>query len=88
MEISNWSFDSKFLYRIAKMEIIAEVLRISVPDGKVEHVLDLKDKTLGGYWPYWVSPLPDDSPLLMLDKNTQEIYRLEFAAPILIANLR
>ena len=75
--VSNWSFDSKFLYTYCKNGDQAEVLRISVPDGKVEHVLDLKDKTLGGYWPYWVSPLPDNSPLLTLDKNAQEIYRLD-----------
>jgi len=56
----------------------SEVVRMSVPDGKVERVLDLKGITLGGYWPDWVSLLPDDSPLLMLDKSTQEIYRLQF----------
>jgi hypothetical protein len=55
----------------------AEVVRISVPGGKVERVLDLKDITLGGYWPGWVSLLPDDSLLLTLDKNAQEIYRLD-----------
>jgi hypothetical protein len=48
-----------------------------VPGGKVEPVLDLRAETLGGYWPGWVSLLPDDSPLLMLDKNAQEIYRLD-----------
>jgi dipeptidyl aminopeptidase/acylaminoacyl peptidase len=75
--VPNWSFDSKSLYAYCKNGDQAEVLRISVPDGKVEHVLDLKDITLGGYWPYWVSILPDDSPLFTLDKNAQEIYRLD-----------
>ena len=76
--VSNWSHDSKSVYMYCKNgDQSAEVVRISVPDGKVERVLDLKDITLGGYWPYWVSLLSDDSPLLMLDKNAQEIYRLD-----------
>jgi len=28
-------------------------------------------------WPDWISLLPDDSPLLMMDKSTEEIYRLD-----------
>jgi hypothetical protein len=55
----------------------AELVRISVPDGKIERVLDLTDLTLDGYWPDWVSLLPDHSPLLTLDRSTQEIYRLD-----------
>jgi DNA-binding winged helix-turn-helix (wHTH) protein len=76
--IPAWSHDSKFVYLHRRnADQSAEVVRMRVPDGKVERVLDLKGITLGGYWPDWVSLLPDDSPLLMLDKSTQEIYRLE-----------
>jgi DNA-binding winged helix-turn-helix (wHTH) protein/Tol biopolymer transport system component len=76
--IPTWSHDSKFVYLHRRnADQSAEVVRMRVPDGKVERVLDLKGITLGGYWPDWVSLLPDDSPLLMLDKSTQEIYRLE-----------
>lgn len=75
---SSWSYDSKFVYMQRKNRNgLREVIRISVPGGKVEHVLDLKGITLGGFWPGGISLLPDDSPLLMLDKNTQEIYRLD-----------
>jgi hypothetical protein len=76
--IPAWSHDSKFVYLHRKNADQSEVVRMRVPDGKIERVLDLKGITLGGYWPDWVSLLPDDSPLLMLDKSTQEIYRLEF----------
>jgi hypothetical protein len=73
-----WSLDSKFVYMQRKNgDGSVEVVRISVPDGKIERVLDLKGITLGGYWPDGVDLLPDNSPLLMLDKNAQEIYRLE-----------
>jgi dipeptidyl aminopeptidase/acylaminoacyl peptidase len=72
-----WSHDSKSVYMIRGREgQAAELVRISVPDGKTERVLDLKDVTLGGYWD-WVSLLPDDSALLTLDKSNQEIYRLD-----------
>ena len=76
--VPNWSLDSKSVYTYCKNgDPSAEVLRVNVPDGKVERVLDLKDITLGGYWPQWVSLLPDDSPLFTVDKNAQEIYRLD-----------
>jgi len=72
-----WSHDSKSVYLIRRREAqVAELVRISIPDGKTERVLDLKDVTLGSFWD-WVSLLPDDSALLMLDKSTQEIYRLD-----------
>jgi hypothetical protein len=54
-----------------------ELVRVSVPKGKVQRVLDLKGVTLGGLWPDWISLLPDDSPLLMLSRSTEEIYRLD-----------
>ena len=46
--IPNWSHDSKFVYFHRKNgNQSAEVVRIRVPDGKVERVLDLKGRTLG-----------------------------------------
>jgi hypothetical protein len=73
-----WSHDSRFVYlQLKRGTQTADLVRISVPGGKIESVLDLKDITLGGFWSDWVSLLPDDSPLIMLDKSAQEIYRLE-----------
>jgi DNA-binding winged helix-turn-helix (wHTH) protein/Tol biopolymer transport system component len=73
-----WSHDSRFVYLHLKHEAKpAELVRISVPDGRIQRVLDLKGVTLGGLWPDWISLLPDDSPLLMLDRSTEEIYRLD-----------
>jgi len=72
-----WSHNSRFVYLSVKhQQEPDELVRISVPDGRVQHVLDLKGVTLGGFWPDWISLLPDDSPLLMLDRSTEEIYRL------------
>ena len=73
-----WSHDSKSIYVHLKHETKpAELVRISVPDGHVQRVVDLKGVTLGGLWPDWISLLPDDSPLLMLSRSTEEIYRLD-----------
>jgi hypothetical protein len=48
-----------------------------VPDGKVESVLELKEGALGGFWPCVVSLLPNDSPLLMLNRSKQEVYKID-----------
>jgi hypothetical protein len=73
-----WSHDSRsIVVRVKKENQPAELIRISVPDGRVTHILNLKDLTLGGFWTDWVTLLPDNSPLLMLDRSTEEIYRLD-----------
>jgi DNA-binding winged helix-turn-helix (wHTH) protein len=73
-----WSHNSQSVYlHLNHGADSAEVVRISVPDGKVQHILDLRGVNLGGPWPDWISLLPDDSPLLMLNKGTEEIYRLD-----------
>jgi Tol biopolymer transport system component/DNA-binding winged helix-turn-helix (wHTH) protein len=73
-----WSHDSKTIYVHLKHETRpAELVRISVPDGQVQRVVNLEGLTLGGLWPDWVSLLADDSPLLMLNRSTEEIYRLD-----------
>src|SRR5215471_6490574 len=72
-----WSHDNKSVYLVRIQESRpTELLRVNVPDRRSELVLDLKDVTLGGFWRGWISLLPDDSPLLTLDKGTQEIFRL------------
>jgi len=73
-----WSRDDRSVYLRTQHEAKpAELIRISVPDGRVQRVIDLKGVTLGGFWPDWVSLLPDDSPLFMWERSTEEIYRLD-----------
>jgi DNA-binding winged helix-turn-helix (wHTH) protein len=74
---SVWSHDNKSVYQCRGNGDQLEVVRISVPDGKVERVLELKEGSLGGYWPGVIGLLPDDSPLLMLNKSKQEIYTFD-----------
>jgi hypothetical protein len=73
-----WSHNNRFVYLNVKHESEPdELVRVSIPDGKVQRVLELKGVTLGGVWPDWISLLPDDSPLLLFDRSTEEIYRLD-----------
>jgi DNA-binding winged helix-turn-helix (wHTH) protein/Tol biopolymer transport system component len=74
-----WSHDSRFVYlNIKHGSPPSEVFRISIPDGKIERVLDLKDKTMTlGVWDGWTGLLPDDSLLLTFDKSTSDIHRLD-----------
>ncbi len=73
-----WSHDSRSVCLVLKHQSKPpELVRISVPDGNVQRLLDLKDVTLGGYFPDWISLLPDDSPLFMLDRSIEEIYRID-----------
>jgi len=79
-----WSHDSRFVYlNIKHGSPPSEVFRISIPDGKIERVLDLRDKTLGGIWDGWTSLLPDDSLLLMFAKGTSDIHRLDNPVPLI-----
>jgi len=71
---NNWSHDSKYVYmeQVRQGEPM-ELVRVSTADRKLEHVINLKDITSPG-WP--LSLGRDDSPILMRDKGTQEIYAL------------
>jgi len=48
----------------------------------VERVVDLKNFRMTGYsWGFWLGLAPDDSPLLLRDVGTQEIYALDVDLP-------
>ena len=53
-----------------------ELDRIRISDYKVERILSFRDMTPPG-WAGWISLDADDSPILMRDRSTQEIYRLD-----------
>jgi hypothetical protein len=53
-----------------------------VANGKMERLLNLKAIPRGfDPWEFWVGLAPDDSLLLMRDRSTQEIYRLDVRFP-------
>ena len=78
----NWSLDGKYLYAENYLDKSDDFVRVSVADGKVERLFSLKEVPRGfDPWESWVGLGPDDTPLLMRDKSTQEIYRLDLDLP-------
>ena len=76
----NWSKNSDYVYFLHE-ENDPAVMRIRIRDRKVERVADLKNFRQAGFYSVWLSLAPDDSPLLLRDTGTQEIYALDWQAP-------
>ena len=78
----NWSHDGKYLYAEDYSDNTDDFVRVSVASGKEERLLSLKEVPRGfDPWEFWVGLAPDDSPLLMRDRSTQEIYSLDVRLP-------
>jgi serine/threonine protein kinase/Tol biopolymer transport system component len=76
----NWSNNSDYVYFLHG-EDQPSVMRIRIRDRKLERVADLKDFRQTGYFNFWLGMAPDDSPLLLRDIGTKEIYALDWQAP-------
>ena len=77
MGFPNWSKNSDYVYFLHE-EDHPSVMRVHIGDHKVETVADLKHFRQAGYWSVWLGMAPDDSPLLLRDTGTQEVYALEW----------
>ena len=76
----NWSADGKYIYFLRIPENPA-VLRVRISDRKVEEVASLKGLPITGYWGFSLALTPDDSPLLLRNRGTQDIYSLDWEGP-------
>jgi Tol biopolymer transport system component len=76
----SWSKDGRYIYFL-RVPNDSAVLRVRISDRKVEQVVDLKNFRMAGYFGFWLGLAPDDSPLLLRDAGTQEIYALDWEAP-------
>jgi len=56
---------------------------VRISDGKTEQVVSLNRIRLTGAWggAWWFGLAPDDSPLVLRDAGTQEIYALDVELP-------
>jgi len=72
-----WSKNSDYLYFL-NGENQPSVMRIHIRDRKIESVTDLKNFRETGFFGDWLGLAPDDSPLLLRDTGTQEIYALDW----------
>jgi serine/threonine protein kinase len=78
----NWSHDGRFLYAEDYSDKTDSFVRVNVGNGKVDRLLSLMEIPRGfDPWEFWVGLAPDDSPLLMRDRSTQEIYSLDVRFP-------
>jgi hypothetical protein len=80
---ATWSHGGKYLYfRSAIYESNPAIYRVRISDLKLEKVVSLKGirRAWGSAGP-WNGLAPDDSPLLVRDVGTQEIYALDWQAP-------
>jgi eukaryotic-like serine/threonine-protein kinase len=77
----NWSSDGRYIYFLHYPDHPA-VVRLRISDHKVERVADLTNIPLTGYVGHFSLGLaPDDSPLVLRDTGSQDIYSLDFNAP-------
>jgi Tol biopolymer transport system component/predicted Ser/Thr protein kinase len=79
-DFPNWSRTGDYVYFLHEGDQ-PSVMRVRVGDGKLEPVADLKNFRQAGYFGYWLGLAPDDSPLLLRDTGTQEIYALDWETP-------
>jgi hypothetical protein len=76
----SWTKDGQFL-QILDGTGTGTVFRIRLSDGKAERVLDLKNFTQTGNYGSWLAIAPDDSPLLLRNAGTQDVYSLNWEEP-------
>jgi Tol biopolymer transport system component/DNA-binding winged helix-turn-helix (wHTH) protein len=75
----NWSSDGRYLYYLRRGSDPA-IVRIRLLDGAIEQVADLKGVRQTGFRSgFWMGLTPDDSPLVLRDIGTEEIYSLDLS---------
>jgi DNA-binding winged helix-turn-helix (wHTH) protein/Tol biopolymer transport system component len=73
-EWPTWSHDSKFIYALSVQQKF--VHRFPLSGGPAERVVDLKDVSFIGYFDHWFGLDPNDTPLLLRNSGTSDIYAL------------
>ena len=75
-----WSRDGQYVYFLRWLDHRA-AMRVRISDRKVEQLIDLAEITSTGNVGPWLGLAPDDSPLLLKDTGTQDIYALDWQEP-------
>jgi Tol biopolymer transport system component len=78
-----WSRKGDFIYFLGIPPVPQSrgLFRLRVSNGKLERVMTLKDFRQAPGWGDWCGLGPDDSPLLLRDAGTQDIFVLRWEAP-------
>jgi Tol biopolymer transport system component/predicted Ser/Thr protein kinase len=78
----SWSQDRKSIYFDVGSPTDPAFYRVRISDDKIEQVASLKGvRRALGVMGWWAGLAPDDSPLVLRDIGTQEIYALDWLAP-------
>ena len=72
-----WSADGRYVYFLRVPDNPA-VMRLRMSDRKVERVADLKNLPLTGLYGSWLNLTPDDSPMVLRDAGSQDVYALDW----------
>jgi Tol biopolymer transport system component len=76
----NWSHDGQYVYVLDYRGKNA-VVRIRISDRRTEQVADLKNFATTGRYGGCLALAPDDSPLLLRDTGTQDVYSVDWETP-------
>jgi Tol biopolymer transport system component len=77
----NWSRDGNYVY-FHSFGSETALYRVRISDHKLEKIANLKGLRLTiGAWGTWCGLAPDDSPLVLRDVGSQEIYALDLQLP-------
>ncbi len=71
----NWSRDGSYVYVLDNNAPI--VWRIRVSDGKTEQAVNISNFRLTGVWTSALSLAPDDSPILLRNAGTTDVYSID-----------
>jgi len=71
-----WSSDSQFIYFVLLRNDDPGVFRVRVSGGNAERVVDLKGFRHTGAFTLWMGLDPTDTPMLLRDVGTDDIYAL------------
>ena len=78
---ANWSKDGRYVY-FERHGSVHALMRVRVDDHAVEEVTRLAGvKRAGTFGGFWFGMTPDDSPLLLRDSGTEEVYALNWREP-------
>jgi Tol biopolymer transport system component len=78
----NWSRDGQDIYYDTELGDQAGFYRVRISDRRAERIVNFKDiRRAVGSLGSWGGLAPDDSPLLLRDTSTEEIYSLDVDLP-------
>jgi eukaryotic-like serine/threonine-protein kinase len=73
----SWSRNGQYVYFVRFPDNSA-VWRVRISDHKLEQVVDLKGFVPTGFFNVWLGLDPGDSPLMLRDAGTQDVYSLDW----------